>query len=95
MNKLSPAFALVASLLAAAPTFAQTSAPTSTNPAKPAAAAPQKPQIIDIEDGSDIDGERFNPHVEIVESRGRLRPSSLISIRTNFKAEMLKSVESL
>lgn len=95
MNKLSCLFALCASLLAAAPALAQTSAPTATGSAKPAPAAPQKPQITNIEDGSDVDGQRVNPNVDLVDGRTRLRPSSLISIRTNFKAELLKSVETL
>jgi hypothetical protein len=95
MNKLSYKLALCASLLVASPALAQTSAPAATGPAKPAAAAPQKPQIINIEDGSDVDGQRVSPNVDLVTGRGTLRPSSLISIRTNFQAEMLKSVESL
>lgn len=94
MNKLSCLFSLCASLLAATPALAQTSAPT-TGSAKPAPTAPQKPQIINIEDGSDVDGQRVNPNVDLVDGRTRLRPSSLISIRTNFKAELLKSVETL
>lgn len=93
MNTLSCKLALCASLLVASPALAQTSAPTAKSPAKPAAA--QKPQLINIEDGSDVDGQRVNPSVDLVTGRGTLRPSSLISIRTDFKAELLKSVESL
>jgi len=95
MNKLSALVALVASLSVASPALAQTGSPTGTTAAKPAPAASQKPQVINIEDGSDVDGQRVNPNVDLVDGRTRLRPSSLISIRTNFKAEMLKSVETL
>lgn len=95
MNKLSPALALLVSLLAAAPALAQTTAPTASPPSKPISQYPQKPQLINIEDGSDVDGQRSNPNMDIVDGRSRLRPSSLISIRTHFTAEMLKSVESL
>ena len=95
MSKTHRSLALLTLLLAASPALAQTRQASDPPPATAPSQYPQKTQRIDIEDGSDVDGVRVNPNVELVNARGRLRPSSLISIRTNFQAELLKSVESL
>ena len=96
-TRKTPLFVALALTIVTAPLFpaqAQTQAPQQT-PAPAKANANQKPQFIDIEDGSDVDGERHNPHVELIGARGQLRPSSLITVRSDFKNEMLKSVERL
>ncbi len=94
MSKPPVLLAVCVALLAASPAFSQTRAPHDPQPAA-AGQYPQKTQHIDIEDGSDVDGVRVNPNLELVDGRGRMRQSSLISIRTNFQAEILKSAESL
>ncbi|MBL9003162.1 MAG: hypothetical protein JNJ46_02885 [Myxococcales bacterium] len=94
MSKPPVLLAVCVSLLVASPAFTQTRAPHDPQPAA-SSSYPQKTQHIDIEDGSDVDGVRVNPNLELVDGRGRMRQSSLISIRTNFQAEILKSAESL
>jgi hypothetical protein len=93
MSKSPTLLALLVSLCVTVPATAQTRSPEA-QPA-PAATGQKPPQHINIEDGSDVDGVRVNPNVELVNVRGRLRPSSLITIRTHFQAELLKSAESL
>ncbi len=95
MSKFACSIALFASLFTVVPAWAQTREAQATTGGKASAQYPQKPQHIDIEDGSDVDGVRANPNVDLVSARGQLRPSSLISIRTDFKSEILKSAESL
>lgn len=95
MLKFSRSIAGLLACLAVSPALAQTHSPQDKQVSAVASPAPQKTQHIDIEDGSDVDGVRVNPNVELVNARGRLRPSSLIQIRANFQAELLKSAESL
>jgi len=95
MSKTHRSLALLTLLLAASPALAQTRQASDPPPATAPSQYPQKTQRIDIEDGSDVDGVRVNPNLELVDGRGRMRQSSLISIRTNFQAEILKSAESL
>ena len=95
MPKFACSIALLASLLTVTPALAQTHETQVPAVNRASTQYPQKTQHIDIEDGSDVDGVRVNPSVDLVSARGQLRPSSLISIRTDFRAEILKSAESL
>ena len=50
--------------------------------------------VYDFDDDT-VEGDLVRPDGELVDSRGRVKHSSLIKIRENFIPEMLKSVEAI
>ena len=94
MKKLALACMLLSTVaIDAGAAFAQTQAPQPDAKSGPQVRY-QKTTRFDF-DNDEVEASPMRPNGDVVDGIRKLRQSSLVQARTNFKPEMLKSVESM